>query len=427
MARLEERFWDSQTWVSRRLGPGDDPSGIFGAFVPDRLCGWSPTLASRTWQHTRLAEDTAKAACEAVGSDAMGHGHWLLVRLESAASSLIEGVQVSPRRLALAEAEMTLVGRTPQPLELEAIGDVAAIEHALRIGAGSEPVTVEDLCAIHRSLIGDDPIAGEIRTAQNWIGTGYSTPLRAVFVPPPPERVPELVEDLVASINEDGHPPLVHAAMVHAQFETIHPFADGNGRTGRAVIQLMLRRRGLTTSALPLSTSLVFQHARFYIGALNGARVVCAADDPQRSDALVEWVMLLADAVQTAARYAAEIACEVAAIGHLWQDLLTDASRRHGHTTARLLDVLASFPMLTVKCAAEVLGADERTTRRAVQRLCDATILAQAGTSKRNRVFEATDIIDLHNDNVTINPSGWQMGRPQRRWNRRLDHPPAPA
>ena len=427
MARLEKRFWDSQTWVSRRPRPDDDPSGIFGAFVPDRLCGWSPTLDSRTWQHTRIAEDTAKAAWAAVGSDATEHAHWLLVHLESTASSLIEGVDVSPRRLALAEAEMTLVGRRPQRVELEAIGDVAAIEHALRIGAGSEPVTVGDLCAIHRTLMGDDPIAGEIRSVQNWIGTRYSTPLQAVFVPPPPELVPELVEDLVASINEDGHPPLVHAAVVHAQFETIHPFADGNGRTGRALIQLMLRRSGLTTSALPLSTSLVFQHARFYLGALNGARVICDANDPQRSAALVEWAMLLADAVHRAAEGTAEIAWEVAAIRLHWQDLLADANQRHSHTTARLLDALASVPMLTVNRAAEVLDANERTTRRSIQRLCDATILAQAGTNKRNRIYEATDIIDLYHDIATINPSGWQGPRPRRRWNRPLGHTPAPT
>ena len=427
MARLESRFWEAQTRVSRHPGPGDDPSGIFGAYVPDPLGGWSPTLDARAWQHTRIAEDTTKAAWAEVGSDAVNHVHWLLVHLESTASSLIEGVEVSPRRLALREAEMTLTGRRPTRMELEAIGDVAAIEHALRIGAGSEPVTVEDLCAIHRTLIGDDPIAGEIRTIQNWIGARFSTPLQAVFVPPPPERVPELVEDLVASINEDGHPPLVHAAVAHAQFEMIHPFADGNGRTGRALIQLMLRRSGLTTSALPLSTSLVFQHALGYTRALNSARVVCAPDDPRRSNALVEWIVLLADAVNEAAQDVAGIAREVAAIRHLWRDLLAGRSYRHSHTTSGLLEALAAHPMLTVKRAAEVLEADERTTRRSIQRLCDATIVAQAGTSKRNRIYGATDIIDFYHDIATINPSGWQSPRPRRRWNRSLSDTPAPT
>ena len=417
MARLEERFWDSQTWVSRRPSPGDDPSGIFGAFVPDRLGGWSPTLDSRTWQRTRIAEDAAMAAWAEAGADTAERVHWLLVHLESTASSLIEGVDVSPRRLALAEAELTLTGRRPTPVEMEAVGDVAAIEHALRVGAASEPVTVEDLRAIHRALMGDDPIAGEMRTVQNWIGTRYSTPLSAVFVPPPPELVPGLVADLVASVNEDGHPPLVHAAVVHAQFETIHPFADGNGRTGRALIQLMLRRSGLTASALPLSTSLVFQHARSYILALNNAGVVCDAYDPRRSDALVEWILLLADAVHQAAKDTAHIACEVAAIRHLWRDLLAGRSHRHSHITFRLLEALVSHPMLTVKCAAEVLEADARTTRRSIQRLCDATIVAQAGTNKRDRIYEAADIIDLYQDIATINPSGWQGPRPRRRWN----------
>lgn len=80
-----------------------------------------------------------------------------------------------------------------------------------------------------------------------------------------------------------------------------------------------------------------------------------------------------------------------------------------------------------VRRAAEVLDADERTTRRAIKRLCDATILTQAGTSKRNRIYEATDIMDLHKGNATINPSGWHTARPRRCWHRQRDHTPAPT
>ena len=419
MGHFQERFWDSHRRVSREPRRGDAPSGIFEAFVPDPLCGWFPLLESRTWQHTRLAEDAAKAAATAAGAEAVGHAHWVLVRLESAASSLIEGVHVAPRHLALTEAQQTLAGKQPDRYDFLAIGDIAAIEHALRLGSTEEPVTVEDICAIHRTLMGDDPIAGEIRDAQNWIGTRYSTPLTAVFVPPPPHLVPQLLEDLVESINEGGHPPLVHAAMVHAQFETIHPFADGNGRTGRALIQLMLRHGGLTTSALPVSLTLV--HRRYvhdhdtYIGALNAGRTLGDAHSPQRSAALVNWINLLADAARNAALYIGDIAGQVTLIRRYCADLLASHTKRHSETTTGLLDTLTAHPMLTVNRAAALLGANTRSAARAIQRLCDATILAQADTNKRNRIYQATDVINLYEDLATINP-GWQRGRRRQRY-----------
>ena len=425
MGHLEERFWDSQRRESREPRPGDARSQVFGAFVPHPIAGWSPLLDSRIWQHARVAEDAAAAVCAAVGSDAMGRAHWLLVRLESVASSLIEGVRVHPRSLAVAEAQMALGRTQPADAEAEVIADIAATEHALRIGSSTPPVTVADVCAIHRTLMGTDPIAGEIRSTQNWIGTRYSSPLSAHYVPPPPERVPHLLEDVVASINEAGHPPLVHAAMVHAQFEAIHPFADGNGRTGRALIQLMLRRSGLTTASA-LAVSLTLVHRRDgYIAALNRAHSLCDAHGPQRSAALADWVVLLADAIHTAAGDTDHICGEVAVIQQFWRDLLSSHSARSSAVTVGLLEVLSANPMLTVNRAAALVGANPRTAARAVQRLCDATIVTHTGTSKRNRIHEASDMIDVYDDLATINP-GWQTERPRRRYRPQQGHTHTP-
>lgn len=344
----------------------------------------------------------------------------MLVRLESIASSLIEGIRIYPRTFALAEAQMTMAHGRPEVSNREVIGNVAATEHALRIGSGTEPVTVDDICAIHHSLIGDHPIAGAIREAQNWIGTWFSSPLTAHFVPPPPEWVPQLLEDLVVSINETGHPPLVHAAVVHAQFETIHPFADGNGRTGRALIQLMLARSGLvTTAGLPISGSLV--HGRhLYIEALNRARSTCDVDSPESSAALTDWIELLADSLTGAVLTAGRVAGEVAMIERYWPSLLSTQNHRRSASTGGLLRVLAANPLVTVKKAAALTGANERTVRRSIQRLRDATILTQDGTGKRNRIYEATDVIDLFSDHASINP-GWHSDRSPRRFHARLD------
>ena len=426
VGHLEERFWDSGRRESREPRPGDARSQIFGAFVPHPIAGWSPLLDSRTWQQARAAEDTAAAGCAAANSEALGRAHWLLVRLESVASSLIEGVRSHPRSLAVAEAQLALGRTQPEPDELEVITNIAATEHALRIGSSTQPVTVADVCAIHRTLMGDTPITGEVRHAQNWIGTRYSSPLSAHYVPPPPQRVPHLLEDVVASIHEAGHPPLVHAAMVHAQFEAIHPFADGNGRTGRALIQLMLHRSGLTTaSALAVSLTLVYRRDD-YIAALNRAHSPCDTHGPQRSAALADWVVLLADAIRTAAGDTDHICGEVAMIQQYWRDLLSSHSPRSSAVTASLLEVLSANPMLTVNRAAALVGANPRTAARSIQRLRDATIVTRTGTNERNRVHQASDIIDLYCDLGTINPSGWQTGRPPRRYRPQQGHTPTP-
>ena len=98
-------------------------------------------------------------------------------------------------------------------------------------------------------------LSGVVRTTQNWIGGSSYNPCSASFVPPPPEHVEGLLDDLLVYINSDDHPALVQAAIAHAQFETIHPFADGNGRTGRALIHVILRRRGLAPRFVPRSVS----------------------------------------------------------------------------------------------------------------------------------------------------------------------------
>lgn len=111
---------------------------------------------------------------------------------------------------------------------------------------------VDDLHAMHRTLLTGERqfTVGAARDVQNWIGTSPYNPCAADFVPPPPEMVDDLLDDLVAYVNGDDHPPLVQAAVSHAQFETIHPYADGNGRVGRALIHMVLTRRGLTSGAV---------------------------------------------------------------------------------------------------------------------------------------------------------------------------------
>ena len=421
MGRLVERFWDVASRVSREAMPGDPPSGSFGAFVPHPIAGWSPLLDGATWQTIRTAEDEAAAVCVDLADAASGEAgaRWMAVRLESSASSRIEGIGALDRDIARAEAQPERIARAKWGVRA-VIGNIAATEYALRLGASEAPVTVTDICSIHRSLMGDDPIAGRVRTTQNWIGTRYSTPPTAAFVPPPPDLVPALLDDLVTSINEPDLPPVVHAAVVHAQFEAIHPFDDGNGRTGRALILLMLARSGLTKSlVLPLSATLAQvqePHVRTlnYLEDLNRAHSVCSPDGIERSDALNGWIRLLALAVDDAALILSAITREVVEIQQNWRNLLRQRGTAASNTAMDLIDVLPSHPVVSVSSAADLLGASNRTARRAVQRLYEIGILTQANEGERNRLYEATDIINTLAEFTFINP-GWQHERRRHR------------
>lgn len=172
-------------------------------------------------------------------------------------------------------------------------------------------MTVTDLESLHRALLPDQPQLHGIRTRQNWIGGADHHPIDADFVPPPPHRVPELIDDLLIHLSGAAQSPLVQAALVHAQFETIHPFSDGNGRVGRALIHTVLARRGMTSSAvLPISLVLATRREQ-YIRGLTDYRY----DGASTSDAAVAgagaWITTFVDAARDAADQARVIVDEL--------------------------------------------------------------------------------------------------------------------
>jgi Fic family protein len=141
---------------------------------------------------------------------------------------------------------------------------------AVEEASSGDAVTPSAVVAIHRALMANAPnvvVAGQLREHQNWIGGNDYNPCGAAFVPPPPEHVRPLLDDLCSAIADPTLPPLVQAAIVHAQFETIHPFLDGNGRTGRALVQVTLRRRGLAPAYVPpISVVLAARKTRYIDG-----------------------------------------------------------------------------------------------------------------------------------------------------------------
>lgn len=313
----------------------------------------------------------------------------LLLRTESIASSKVEGMQLSARDLARAEARMER-GRRIGSTALEVMGNIYAMELAIDEAAAQPEFTGDDVLAIHHKLMeraANPRIAGRFRTVQNWIGGNDYNPCGADFVPPPPEHVEPLVDDLCAYIDENLHPPLVQAALVHAQFETIHPFDDGNGRTGRALIHVVLRRRGVAPSYVPpISVELASSKDRYIEGLTN-----------YRKDEIDSWLEHFAGAADRSARLAADYLEAVHQLTEKWRAQLRDhpEAPRSDAAAWAVIDQLPGHPIITAALAAAASGRSKPAVYQALSQLEDAGVLVLLTESRRNQSWEAVGLLDL--------------------------------
>jgi Fic family protein len=298
-------------------------------------------------------------------------------------------MQLGARELARAEARMETGGRVA-PTALEVMGNIDAMELAVHQAATVERFGVAEILAIHARLMEKAPdahVAGQIRTVQNWIGGNDYNPCGADFVPPPPEHVQPLLEDLCEAIDDDLLPPVVQAALVHAQFETIHPFADGNGRTGRALIHVVLRRRGVASEYVPpISVVLAAERARYIAGLTRF-----------REDRTVEWIEHFSAATASAAHLAKGYLQAVQALGAQWRSRLAALPHppRSDAAAWAIIDLLPGHPLITAPVAAAVTGRSKPATYQALQELESAGVLVPLTQSHRNRVWEADGLLDL--------------------------------
>lgn len=405
MGRTERRYWDSRTSTSRAARTADPKNSLFDAFVPHPLIDWDPMLSTSTWALVSRASDRCRATGEARSHDDLP-AEWLLRRAEGIASSTIEDIRPSARRVARAEAQLSLFGDKPPDAEMQALRNVSVTQQASELALTDADFTVESLCDMHATLMGDDPVAGQLRDRQNWVGGGaLGGPLTARHVGPPAEHVDQLLSDLVAYVNRADGNPLVRAAIAHAQFETIHPFPDGNGRTGRALIQYMLLREGLIgQGTLPVSSALMLETAR-YFDALDAFRVICAPDDAARSTAAQPWIELLAEATLHACVLRERLNAHVEAMQQRWAAQAAANRIRRSSAAFRLIGHLPANPVMTASSARHLLQTNERTARHAVARLADAGILEQRSAGRRNRVFESRDMMDAFTESAREQPA----------------------
>ncbi|MGH7700451.1 MAG: Fic family protein [Gemmatimonadales bacterium] len=314
----------------------------------------------------------------------------LLLRTESIASSKIEGLQAGVRELVRAEANVE-AGRRARPTVVEVLANIAAMELAMKEAGAPSSFTVARILAIHHRLMeraaGAARIAGKVRTSQNWIGGNDYNPCRADFVPPPPEEVAGLLRDLCDAINDDRLPPVVQAALVHAQFETIHPFADGNGRTGRALVHVVLKRRGLARAYVPpISVVLAANRDRY----IKGLTVF-------REDDVAKWVEHFAAATCTSATLAEAYLSRVRELTESWRAQLRSrpAPPRADAAAWALIDILPGHPVITAAVAAAAASRSKPQTYEAIEQLVAAGVLVPVSRSKRNRSWEAAGLLDL--------------------------------
>jgi Fic family protein len=310
----------------------------------------------------------------------------LLLRTESIASSKVEGLQIDARSLARAEAKQD-AGRRVGTDAVEILASIDAMEVAIERAVDGRDIRVADLTDIHAALLvrASPRIAGKIRSVQNWIGGNNYNPCDAAFVPPPPEFVDELMADLCRSSNEDVLPPLVQAAVTHAQFETIHPFEDGNGRTGRALVQVVLRRRGIASSYVPPISVMLAKHKDSYI---NGLRVFREGD-------VNAWLAVFAEAAASAAGLAQRYLRLVTELQERWRQQLRAIQPRSDAAAWSIIDLLPAHAIITVTTAVAATGRTRPAVVNALDQLTQSGVLLPLAESPRNRAWEAAGLLEL--------------------------------
>lgn len=396
--------YDKQFWPGSPAGQGraERMPGRFDAYVPDPISAYEPEL---TGSISGLLSD-ADAAVRGLNQLDRARAHQIeamarqLLRQESLASSRIEGLLISHKRIS--EASYDPRGTADQRA-LEVLANIEAMEQAIQIGSGSQAIVDETIIGLHRTLLGatQPKIAGVIRNSQNWIGGRYHTPIGADFIPPPPDEVARLLGDLAEFMNREDLPATLQAALAHAQFETIHPFADGNGRVGRCLIHVIFRRRGLAAHHVPPVSLLMATDVDGYVKALTAYR---EGDEP-------DWSAYFAETTIAAATAAEDFGKRLAGLQAEWKE---KAGVRKGSTAEKVIEALPAQPVIDVKKAADLAGTSEEAARLALNSLAERGVLKQVTKRNWGRVWEAKglwNLLDRFEERLAI-PA--HRGRPSR-------------
>jgi Fic family protein len=380
LGRFVERRWEGHpgAYGGRRARA----SGSYRAFVPDPIEALDPPTTFEAADAVAAAEQAVRdlnASGSVTGLEAIGA---LLLRSEAIASSRIEGYELSQRNLARALIDPRAARGTARTVA----ANVVAMEEAIALGETDRSLTGDDIRAVHRTLMAGEPDRvrpGEYRHEQNWIGGRLDSPIDARYIPPPEAEVEGLMADLAAFINRDDLPGVAQAAIAHAQFETIHPFLDGNGRVGRCLIHVVLRRRGVAPRFVPPVSVVLAARANSYVAGLVGFR------DGRTS----EWCASFAGACERAARLSTELAEDIA---RLEADWFGRAGRpRRDSAAARIIAALPAQPITSAATIRAAIGASHQRALDGLKALADSGVVRQITEGGYDRQFAADELFAL--------------------------------
>lgn len=376
--------WEERSWrptiphelVSRRVR--ERHTGPYRAAVVPPIADIAVTLPGAVAAAADEASvEIARFDAER-GADVAPFGA-LLLRSESASSSQIENLTSGARAVALAELEH---GERSNAVQI--VANVRAMRAAIDL---ADRLDCDAVLAMHAVLMEHDPRheAGAWRREQVWVGgTGFG-PHQAEFVAPHHTHVPAAMADLIAFVNRDDIPALAQAALAHAQFETIHPFSDGNGRTGRALIHAMLRASGMTRNVtVPVSAGLLAD-TEGYFSALTRYRQGDSA----------EIVRLLAEASFTALANGRQLVTDLDEIRNRWRGAI---KARRDAAAWRLAELLLRQPVIDVATAERELGTTSANTHRAIRELTEAQVITEISGKRRARVWQAAEVLTALDD-----------------------------
>jgi len=382
-AARERRTWtprDTGYYSRREL---QRQSGEYESIVPITLADWQPSIPSGLAAELDDATsalvdfDTYADRRLGAGDETLGPMAAILLRSESASSSQIENLTSSARQLALAE-----LGEPSAANSRTVVGNVRAMEAALALADQLNPST---MLQMHDALLQHQPgmveHAGRWRDELVWIGPGDAGPLTAEFVAPHHDHLPAAIDDLVRFMARDDLPVLLHVAVAHAQFETLHPFVDGNGRTGRALAQAMLKaKRVVTRSTVPLSSGLLVD-IDGYFAALTSFRSGDATPIAQR----------FASAALVASATGTQLIDALAGV-------LTDARSklaavRSDAAAHRVLPLLIGQPIITTGYLKKALGLNDVAAKRAIDTLVARSVLVETSGRGRGRTWAQLDVL----------------------------------
>lgn len=327
-----------------------------------------------------LEEATIKiAALDASSGPQMAAISGFLLRSESVSSSKIEHVEAERDDYAKA-----MIGIKASADARSMVAATDALQAMIK-ASGTGAITEASVLAAHRILMRDDPTdghyAGRIRDVQNWIMGSDFSPRNAIHVPPPPELVPELMEDLFLFANRGDISILAQAAIAHAQFESIHPFTDGNGRIGRALIGAVSRHRQLTTSTVtPIATAMVANVDRYFTLVNN-----------YRTGDVDPFVNYLAQSAIHATDAAKISISALEQLPPMWTEM---AKPRRNSADEKIIARLLERPVFEAHTAAHFAGIGENSIYAALDRLVEAGVLSLVSTAKRYRAWAATEVLD---------------------------------